>query len=170
MLEYCKLRRRSIKIILRYGTGPIVATVLLAAGLIPGCARTPDIDKQQITLASDSPIFCKKPLKGKLLFRTELFFGLSEPDGSVITGEKFQRFVDNEVTPRFPDGFTLLTGAGQFKDAKGTLIKEEAKLLILLYPFTPENNQNIEKIRTAYKQGFRQQSVLRSDSMSCITF
>jgi hypothetical protein len=50
--------------------------------------------------------------------RTELYFGSSKPDGSVITLEQFQHFLDQEITPRFPDGLTLLTGLGQSQCAE----------------------------------------------------
>jgi hypothetical protein len=48
---------------------------------------------------------------GDEFVRTELFFGLSRPGGR-ITERQFERFVDAEVTPRFPDGLTLLSGRG----------------------------------------------------------
>jgi hypothetical protein len=113
---------------------------------------------------------CKARLKGDLFARTELFFGLSKSNGSVVTEEEFQQFVNQEVTPRFPDGLTLLSGQGQFRDSNGTIIKEGSKLLILLYPYSSDSNNAIEEIRTAYKTAFQQQSVLRTDEQSCVSF
>jgi len=43
--------------------------------------------------------------------RTELFFGSAKPDGSAVTEEEFSTFLDQVITPRFPDGLTLLTGS-----------------------------------------------------------
>ena len=65
------------------------------------------------------------------LARTELFFGTAKPDG-VVTEEEFLAFVDAEITPRFPDGLTLLKGDGQFRGEDGVIIKEESFVLILL--------------------------------------
>jgi hypothetical protein len=87
-----------------------------------------------------------------------------------VTEEEFQHFVDTEVTPRFPDGLTLLTGTGQFKDSTGTIIQEGSKLLILLYPFNQKSNRAVEQIREAYKDTFQQESVLRVDEQSCVSF
>ena len=87
-----------------------------------------------------------------------------------MTEEEFQHFVDTEVTPRFPDGLTLLTGTGQFKDSTGTIIQEGSKLLILLYPFNQKSNRAVEQIREAYKDTFQQESVLRVDEQSCVSF
>ena len=106
---------------------------------------------------------------GKPLARTELFFGLARPNGSTVSAEEFQRFVDREVTPRFPAGLTLLGGNGQFRDASGTTIKENAKLLILLYPYDRSNSGKIESIRMAYTKAFQQESVLRVDGNSCVS-
>jgi hypothetical protein len=94
---------------------------------------------------------CEKRLNGELFSRTELFFGLSRANGPDVTEEEFQHFVDTEVTPRFPDGLTLLTCRGQFKDSTGTIIQEGSKVLILLYPFSATSHQAVEEIRKAYK-------------------
>src|SRR5687768_10726777 len=67
-------------------------------------------------------------LVGDELVRTELFFGLSRPGGR-ITERQFDRFVDDEVTPRFPDGLTLVSGDGQFRLADGEIVEERSKLL-----------------------------------------
>jgi hypothetical protein len=111
------------------------------------------------------------PIFGEIWARTELFFGTSRPDGTIVTDEKFKRFLDQEVTPRFPDGLTLLTGTGQFKNAAGVIIQEKSKVLILLYPLEDTGASNrIEMIREAYKHAFQQESVLRVDSRAGVSF
>ena len=104
--------------------------------------------------------------------RTELFFGLSKPDGGVVTEEDFKAFVDSDVTPSFPDGLTLLSGTGQFRDSSGTIIVEGSKVLILLVPARAraDASRAIELIRERYKARFQQQSVLRADDVSCVSF
>lgn len=107
----------------------------------------------------------------ELFARTELFFGLSKP-GGVVTEQEFKSFVDGYITPRFPDGLTLLSGVGQFRDSSGTIIVEGSKVLILLYPARGSGDANaaIEQIRVDYKTKFEQQSVLRADDVSCVSF
>jgi hypothetical protein len=93
---------------------------------------------------------------------------LSKPDGSTVSDAEFQRFIDAEATPRLPDGFTVVAGNGQFKDASGTIVREEARVLIVLHAFEDtRSSKSIEKIRAAYKAMFQQQSVLRVDGESC---
>jgi hypothetical protein len=96
--------------------------------------------------------------------RTELFFGTAKPDG-VVTEEQFRRFVDKEVTRRFPDGLTVLKGDGQFRGDDDVIIKEQSFVLILLYPYESfsRSSQRIQAIRDLYKAQFDQQSVLRVD-------
>ena len=104
-------------------------------------------------------------LRGSVDFlRTELFFGTAKPDG-VVTDEEFFAFLDAVITPRFPDGLTLLKGDGQFRGEDGVIIKEDSFVLILLYPLEDfrDSNRKINVIRERYKDGFQQESVLRVD-------
>jgi hypothetical protein len=96
--------------------------------------------------------------------RTELFFGTAKPGGSV-TEEEFSAFLDEFVTPLFPDGVTIVKANGQFRGADGVTIKEESFVLILLYPVEGHktSSRNIDAIRRAYMTRHRQESVLRVD-------
>ena len=102
--------------------------------------------------------------------RTDLFFGRARP-GGVVTEAQFQAFVDAEVTPRFPDGLTLLAGIGRFRDTGGASVVEGANVLILLYPqHDAHADRKIDAIRSDYRRRFEQQSVLRADSATCVSF
>lgn len=97
--------------------------------------------------------------------RTELYFGRSKPDGSTVTDEEWDKFLTGVVTPRFPDGFTVLEGYGQFRDASGKIVKEKSLVLVLFYSskLRKPTSQKIDEIRAAYKKEFEQESVLRLD-------
>src|SRR5262245_18224760 len=97
--------------------------------------------------------------------RTELFFGTAKPDGPPVTDEEFLAFLDEQITPRFPDGLTLLKGDGQFRGESGEIIKEDSFVLILLYSLEGfrDSSQRINRIRELYKDEFDQESVLRVD-------
>jgi len=112
----------------------------------------------------------QRPASQELWARTELYFGTARPGGEV-SDEDFTRFLDNVVTPLFPDGLTLLSGYGQFLGSDSILIKERSKVLILFYPLrTPDANRNIQEIRRRYKEIFQQESVLRVDSVTLLSF
>ena len=111
------------------------------------------------------------PIFGDIWARTELYFGTSRPHGAPVSDERFNRFLDQQVTPRFPDGLTLLTGVGQFRNSSGVIVQERSKVLILLYPLTDTDASNrIEAIREIYKVMFEQESVLRVDSRAGVSF
>lgn len=155
---------------------------LIGASLLTGLFLTSafafDIYTRRSYEALTGLKLCKNQLNGKSFARTELFFGLSKPDGSVITEQEFQQFIDRKITPLFPEGLTLLTGTGQFQTSAGTITKERSKLLILLYPSSNDpvdlgganRNGAVEQIRKAYKNAFKQESVLRVDDLSCASF
>jgi Protein of unknown function (DUF3574) len=109
--------------------------------------------------------------QGELFARTELYFGRSKADGSVVTEEAFRRFLDQEITPRFPNGLTLVSGTGQFRGSSGMIVREDSVLLILLYATADtQSSEKIDTIRDSYKRKFQQESVLRVDSRSCVWF
>jgi hypothetical protein len=111
------------------------------------------------------------PIFGDIWARTELFFGTSRPNGPAVNDEKFRRFIDQEITPRFPDGLTQVSGFGQFKNSQGVIVQERSHVIILLYPLSDTDASNrIEAIRVAYKQAFQQESVLRVDSRAGVSF
>src|SRR5262245_37107656 len=114
---------------------------------------------------------CGKALAGKRYNRTELYLGMSTPDGATVSDTEFQRFVDTQVTTRFPEGFTIVAASGQFKDSRGAIVRENARVLVVLYPLDDAvASKGIETIRTAYKTQYQQESVLRVDDQSCASF
>lgn len=122
-------------------------------------------------LATPRAAPCQGHLAGELYARTELFFGLSKPDGAMVTEDQFKSFLDKEITPRFPDGLTVLMGDGRFHNKNGNVIVEKSVVVILLYPIgVGTKNLHIEAIREAYKTAFQQESVLRVDSLACAAF
>lgn len=103
-------------------------------------------------------------IDAQLFARTELYFG-SERPGPDVSRRDFAQFLDEEITPRFPDGLTLLSGRGQFREADGTIVEETSFVLILFYPYEDraESSARIEEIRRLYLNAFDQESVLRVD-------
>jgi hypothetical protein len=103
--------------------------------------------------------------KAEKFYRTELYFGRSKPDGSLVTEEEWKIFLADTVTPRFPNGFTSIRAMGQYRDKNGRIITEPSEVLIFLYSSGSKNESRarIEEIRTAYIKRFNQESVLRVD-------
>ena len=109
-----------------------------------------------------------------LWVRSELFFGAPGPEGTKESEVKWDAFVDTEVTPRFPDGLTVLSGYGQWRGSSGEISQQSSKVLIILYPAegAQESSAKLEEIRDAYEQQFQQESVLRAEdsALVCTSF
>jgi hypothetical protein len=144
--------------------------ILLTLGLISFVVVLTFPAQKAIVKRLETADVCESQLHAKSFARTELLFGLSKPNRAVITEGEFQHFIDQKVTPLFPEGLTLLSATGQFKNDHDVVIKEDAKLLLLLYPVNPKSHRNVEQIRQAYKTMFQQESVLRVDDRSCVSF
>jgi hypothetical protein len=140
---------------------PYLSTLTIALFLLSPAARA-DVS------AVPAGVAC--PTKATLMARLELLFGLSRKQAAPVSEEEWAGFVDAEVTPRFPDGLTILTGYGQWRDRAGAVVKETSKVLVIWYAPDQESDSRIEAIRDAYKKRFAQDSVLRVDGYSCVSF
>ncbi|KOU57872.1 choline dehydrogenase [Streptomyces sp. MMG1533] len=113
------------------------------------------------------------PPRGKPYVETQLFFGTVRPGGGpAVTDGQFMRFVDREVTPDFPEGLTVQSGRGQWRDVGGAIERERSYELILLYPVerAAANGRKIEEIRRAYEKAFGQEAVARADGKVRVDF
>jgi transcription termination factor NusB len=95
------------------------------------------------------------------LIQEDLYFGRNIAGGGEVSEADFQRFLDQEVTPRFPNGLTVYEADGQFLNSAATLIQEPSKVVSLIFEDTVENEAAIDQIIQAYKQQFQQESVLQ---------
>jgi hypothetical protein len=84
--------------------------------------------------------------------------------------QEWTLFLDSEVTPRFPEGLTVLSGAGQWRGSDGVLAKEQSHILVIWYKSTPRTSADIEAIQSSYKHRFDQESVMRVESVSYVSF
>lgn len=90
---------------------------------------------------------------------SRLYFGLGSPEGPIAPAA-FQAFVDEVVTPRFPEGLTLLAADGQWRGKEGKTEREGSRVLELVHEASAEVDQKLVQIVTLYKQRFHQESVL----------
>ena len=66
--------------------------------------------------------------------RYELFMGRSSQQVEVVDDEAWDAFLDDTVTPRFPDGLSVFDARGQWRGSDGLVQKERSKLLVILAP------------------------------------
>lgn len=116
-------------------------------------------------LAADE---CKDP--AHFMARVELLFGTTRADGQALSDEEWCRFVDQEVTPRFPEGLTEIAGRGQWRRPDGQIRQEPARVLLICYTRSSHSDADIDAIRGHFKQRFQQLSVMRVDGTDCVSF
>jgi hypothetical protein len=102
--------------------------------------------------------------------RLELLFGAGTADGKGVSEAEWTAFLASEVTPRFPDGLTVFTGHGQWREGAGPVVAEASRMLLIWYRPGLDSERRIEAIRAAYKSRFGQKSVMRVDERSCVSF
>ncbi len=111
------------------------------------------------------------PEGSQTMSKVELYFGLDIPGGGQVEPTEWQSFIDNEITGRFPNGLTIDTVSGQWQDAKTEkTIKEESRVVMILFEPSAKAKKDIEDIRAAYKSKFKQDSVMRIDDKHCVSF
>ncbi|AUX74305.1 DUF3574 domain-containing protein [Erwinia pyrifoliae] len=107
---------------------------------------------------------------GDAMTQTTLYFGLNRPQGTAINETEWQSFVDEQVTPRFKNGLTVLAAKGQWMGNDGQLARENSKALLLIHAANQTSEQGIEALRALYKQRFAQDAVMRVDNPVCVAF
>jgi hypothetical protein len=98
------------------------------------------------------------------MIRSELYFGLSQRDGAIVGEQEWSRFLDTAITPRFPDGLTVIDAAGQYRLSSGMIQKERSKVVVLVHSASTRNDSLIVAICRSYARSFNQESVMRVSS------
>lgn len=97
--------------------------------------------------------------------KTELFFGLApaEAEGLGLSAAEgtWRAFLDEEVTPRFPDGLTVFDAYGQWRPgADAETERVRSRVLVIVHPDAPEARAKLQALCEAYKNRTGAKSVL----------
>lgn len=126
----------------------------LAPSFISGCATGS-------ASGSAAPAGCS-PLFGEAMV-TEVYFGLSRPDGSAIPEKDWQAFLKTAVVAAFPDGFTAIPAQGFWRGEGMTQTAQEKSLILkVVHPAGPDAPSKLVGIAKRYAKRFEQQAVLLS--------
>ena len=139
----------------------VVVGALGALGLA-ACATHPP----RLAISSQQP--CPN---GGYRETAELVFGRVSPNGrGGVSEAEFARFVDGEVSPRFPQGTTVIDAQGRWAPPAGSMIRTPAKMVVIVLPGNADDSKKLEAVRLAYKTRFHQPSVLLVTHGDCISF
>jgi hypothetical protein len=127
--------------------------------LAPGCAAGRDPDNGF-------------PITGDQWVRTELFCGMGQSDGSAVSEGQWLDFLNDSVSPRFPEGLTSVAADGRYRSDDGVIHREPTRILIILYPRSQlgEAQRKLEMIAQEYIKRFHQTSVLKADQWVSVRF
>ena len=140
---------------------PLCLLVVLAGS---GCATKPSVAPPPVVVES-----------GSSWMRTELYFSIGDWMETSLSTEaeaRWQDFLDREVTPRFPDGLSVIDAYGQWRSPQsGALVqRERCRLLVVMHPDTPETSAKIDALREAWKKLTGEKSVLRVSQPAQVGF
>ncbi len=147
------------------------ALSLLAMLFISGCQSSPSVSPRlAVSKETVTPPQARVCATGQQQMQTTLWFGLHRPDGSLITENEWQSYLNDQVTPRFRDGLSVYNAEGQWLGGNGKIAHEPSKALMLVYKPNGRSDRNIEQLRLIFRQQFDQESVMRIDDPVCVSF
>ena len=127
---------------------PMIA--LAFAGLGAGAVTT-----YRLTAPDGRIVTCRPGATA--LARLELLFGMGKKDGSEVSDAEWRACLDAEVTTRW-------------RSSVGGRAKEKSRIVEIWYRPSADSDTRIEAIRSAYKGRYGQESVMRVDGVSCVSF
>jgi hypothetical protein len=126
---------------------------LLAGALtLAGCAQQPNAA-------------CTAPLKPAL--EIDVYFGRDKPGGGEVSDADWASFLAETITPRFPDGLSVVNVEGQHRDPSGRIVRERTKLLVVVVFDAPAHQARVREVADAYVKRFGQQGVFRAEHAVC---
>ena len=132
----------------------LAALLVVAAAAVAGCQTTP------------TPT-C--PVGQESLRTAQLFLGRKDV-GPRASAAELSRFIDKEITPRFPDGVTVVNGGAQWEGAENVLMRDAAKVVHIVMPAKGNMDRKLKAVRKAYRAQFKQESVLVVTQPACVAF
>lgn len=126
---------------------------------LAACSATPDP-------VSPCPIAGKSPL-----ISVTLYFGRAIAGRAPVTDAEWDRYVQSDLAPRFPDGFTVTDATGQWRNpATGLAEHEQTKVVQAV--LKPDNSvaARVGMVSDAYRRLFHQDAVGVVTSNVCAAF
>lgn len=108
------------------------------------------------------------PAGQERLRTAQLYFGAA--DQPRVPDAQFRKFVDEELTTRFPDGLTVLEGGERWKGEENRRIREAAKVVLIVLPKEGDSQPRLDAVRTAFHTRFNQDSALRVTPPACVSY
>lgn len=131
----------------------------LALGALSACA----------TPIAGAPPTCAAPAQE--LAVAHMYFGRNIGGEVGVSEEQFTAFVDDVVTPRFPNGLTITDALGQWNGRTG-IVREPSKVITVFLDAQSEaaGRARLSEIADIYNERFHQEAVALVVERSCVSF
>jgi hypothetical protein len=100
--------------------------------------------------------------------RDALYFGRAIPAGGQVSDAEWGAFLDENVTPAFPQGLTVIDATGQWSGVQGGVVRERSKIVVLVHPRSEKDEAAITRIVGTYRLRFAQEAVLQERQAVCV--
>jgi hypothetical protein len=102
---------------------------------------------------------------------TNLYFGMSKNDGTIISDSAWNVFVEANIAHTFYKGFTVVSAQGKWLNEKNKKVyTEPSHVVVSVNKMNKNLSVRIDSLRAAYKNVFQQESVLRVDKKVKVSF
>lgn len=146
---------------LRFAAVPALLSLMLA-----GC-QAPSASFEQIPPNTAPVAVCGS---GDIMMQTTLWFAMDKRNGGMVSSIEWQQFIDNDVTLRFKDGLSVIDVQRPRTGESGKPLQEHSKTLMLIHSPDRATSDSINELRDIFKKRFEQPSVMRVDSLVCVSF
>ena len=101
-----------------------------------------------------------------------MFLGMGQTEGNdFVTDFDLMDFVDEEVSPHFFGGYTMIRATGAWLDMdEQKTITEPSAVLVVMHPVSEETYLALEDIGKAYMERFNQPVILMASQDVCVDF
>ena len=134
--------------------------LVLAPALLGGCGA--------IEWQREHPLSCRPDERS--LVRDALYLGASMPGGGEVDANAWRQFENDTLAEAFPQGYTVTAADGAWRGDDGGVIHEPSRILIVVHADTAAWAATLRRVAAAYRDRFRQQSVLHEHSVVCARF
>jgi hypothetical protein len=136
----------------------VLRLLCLTAGLA-GCASTPP---------APMALGCRS---GEHSARVvQLFFDRNIGTAPGVSEADFDAFLEREISPRFPQGASVIDTAGVRRGPGGAAVHELGKAVVIVLRGQGDDSERVKAVRAAYKTRFSQDSVLTARNRACVAF
>jgi len=95
--------------------------------------------------------------------KSELYFGARIADGSLISTQAWAEFLEQVITPAFPDGLTVVQALGQMRGSNGVIRQQPTWVVVILRPRGSVEDQRILSVVNNFRSRFKGAELMRVD-------